>query len=158
MKTSDWTADEPEIASDAERAVSNAHSLSGRRNGDAAVVRSVIAFINANLGASLAIPLLASHVHLSAWYFARLFKRATGLAPHQFIIHRRLLEAAHLMTRTSLTLADIAYDTGFASQSQLAKMFRRWAGVTPVEFRRTNGGKALLALSSPVQANLAGGL
>src|SRR5258706_10239277 len=100
MKTSDWIADEPEMAFDAEPAASDTHFPSGRRNGDAEVVRSVIAFIDADLGAPLAIPLLASHVHLSAWYFARLFKRVTGLAPHQFIIHHRLLEAAHLMTRT----------------------------------------------------------
>ena len=105
----------------------------------------VIAFIDANLHAALPLPLLASKVHLSAWYFARLFKRATGRAPHQFIIDRRLDEAAQLMTSTALTLADIAYRTGFASQSQLAKLFRRRAGVTPIEYRRNARGRRAFA-------------
>src|SRR5438046_988359 len=116
--SSDRSAGEQTTVSD-ERPVATGVPL-GPVHADGEPIHSVIAFINANLGASLAISLLAAQVHLSAWYFARMFKRATGFAPHQFIIHRRLLEAARLMTRTSLTLADIAYGTGFASQSQLA--------------------------------------
>jgi len=95
-------------------------------------------FIRANLGASLVIPLLAQQVHLSAFHFARLFKETTGTAPHQFVIFQRLEAASRLLTDTTLTIAEITYQTGFSSQSQLAKLFRRWRGITPIEFRRSS--------------------
>jgi AraC family transcriptional regulator len=93
-------------------------------------------FVNANLGASLTIPLLAAQFHLSAYYFARMFKQTTGVTPHQFVIHLRLATAAQLLAGTALTIAEIAYRTGFCSQSQLGKLFRRWMGLTPMEYRR----------------------
>jgi AraC-like DNA-binding protein len=94
-------------------------------------------FINANLAASLPLRLLAAQFHLSAFYFARLFKDTTGIAPHQFVIHLRLAAAERLLTHTVLPIADIAYRTGFSSQSQMAKLFRRRTNMTPIEYRRS---------------------
>ena len=82
------------------------------------------------------IPVLAAQVHLSTYYFARVFKQTMGVTPHQFIINLRLAAAAQFLAGSTLTIADIAYRTGFASQSQLAKLFRRWMGSTPSEYRR----------------------
>jgi AraC-like DNA-binding protein len=109
----------------------------GQRTLRSGLALQLAEFINANLGASLAIPMLAAQVHLSTYHFARVFKRTTGVTPHQFIIHLRLAAAAQFLAWTALPIADIAYRTGFSSQSQLAKLFRRWMGLTPIEYRRS---------------------
>ena len=73
--------------------------------------------------------------HLSEFHFARQFKRATGLAPHQFVIAQRVQRAKALIRDGRLPLAAVAASVGFASQSHLSHHFKRLVGCTPAEFR-----------------------
>ena len=74
---------------------------------------------------------------LSPFHFSRAFKQATGSAPHQFVIARRVRRAQLLLAAGSCSQAQIAYETGFASQSHFASTFRRVTGMTPGQYRRT---------------------
>jgi AraC family transcriptional regulator len=79
---------------------------------------------------------MAALVHLSPDHFARQFKAATGLAPHQFVIARRVERAQQLLCgRQGVSLAQVAIGAGFSDQSQLCFHFKRIAGVTPGQFR-----------------------
>ena len=69
-------------------------------------------------------------------HFVRLFRRTTGTSPHRYVLHRRLEEARHLIVSTALPLAEVASETGFASQSHLNNAFVRRYGCTPGEARR----------------------
>jgi hypothetical protein len=59
------------------------------------------------------------------------FKQSTGLAPHQFVIRCRVERAKELLLHSSLGIADIAAEVGFANQSHLNRHFKRIVGVTP---------------------------
>jgi len=59
---------------------------------------------------------IAGVINLSPTYFASLFKRATGLSPHQYVIQQRV-EQAKLLLTTDLTIADIALQVGFSRKS-----------------------------------------
>src|SRR5262249_61776476 len=73
---------------------------------------------------------------LSASHFARQFKAATGLPPHQYVIARRVERARQLLQAgTDLSLAEVAVHAGFSDQSQLSHHFKRLVGVTPGRFR-----------------------
>ena len=73
---------------------------------------------------------------LSLNNFARQFKAATGLPPHQFVILRRVERAKQLLqAETELSLAQVAARAGFSDQSQFSRHFRRLVGVTPGRFR-----------------------
>ena len=73
---------------------------------------------------------------LSPYHFARQFKAATGLPPHQYVIARRVERAKQLLQAgTGLSLAEVAADAGFSDQSQLSRHFKRLVGVTPGQFR-----------------------
>jgi AraC family transcriptional regulator len=101
-------------------------------------LRAVVEYIEEHLGASPSLDQLAAVARLSAYHFARQFKAATGLPPHQYVIARRVERARQLLqARTDLSLAEVAADAGFADQSQLSHHFKRLAGVTPGEFRRS---------------------
>ena len=79
---------------------------------------------------------MAAVARLSTYHFARQFKRATGLPPHQFIIMRRVERAKQILhAGTDLSLAEVAVDAGFSDQSQFTHHFKRLVGVTPGQFR-----------------------
>jgi AraC-like DNA-binding protein len=78
---------------------------------------------------------MAAAACLSAYYFARQFKRATGLPPNQYILARRVESAQQLLQRNrDRFLAEVAARAGFADQSQLTRHFKRLVGVTPGQF------------------------
>jgi AraC family transcriptional regulator len=80
---------------------------------------------------------MAAVAHLSPYHFARQFKAATGLPPHQYVITRRVERAEHLLQAgTDRSLAELAAHAGFSDQSQLfSRHFKRLVGVTPGRFR-----------------------
>jgi AraC family transcriptional regulator len=74
--------------------------------------------------------------HLSVYHFARQFKAATGLPPHQYVILRRVERAKELLQAgTDLSLAEVAARAGFSDQSRFSHHFKRLVGVTPGQFR-----------------------
>jgi AraC family transcriptional regulator len=94
----------------------------------------VIDYIDANLDRDLGLQELANIVCMSPRYFAELFKKSTGLTPHQYIIALRVDRAKKLLLQEKLSIADIAYTVGFANQSHLNLHFKRLVGVTPKQF------------------------
>ena len=98
------------------------------------VLRAVEEYIHAHLHQNIALADLAAVAHLSEFHFARLFKKSTGLPPHQFVIYQRVERAKRLIAAGRLSLAQIAIDVGFSDQSQLNRHFKRLVGVTPKRF------------------------
>ena len=81
---------------------------------------------------------MAAAAHLSAYHFARQFKTATGVPPHQYIVARRVGRAQELLRESEDTsLADVAAGAGFSDQSHFSAHFKRLVGVTPRQFRQS---------------------
>ncbi len=99
-------------------------------------LRAVIDFIEAHLSQELSLEALAQQTSFSPYHFARLFRQATGKSPHQFVLHQRLDRAQQLLAETDMPLAQIALETGFASQSHLTSVFKQQRGVTPRAYRQ----------------------
>jgi AraC family transcriptional regulator len=98
-------------------------------------VRAAIEYIEAHLSRDLSIDLIAAAVNMSAFRFARGFKKATGSSPHQFLLERRVEFAKNLLRSTDQKLADIAHAAGFANHSHFAQVFRRRCQMTPMAYR-----------------------
>lgn len=95
-----------------------------------------IDYIMANLNGSPTLEQMSALVQLSPYHFARQFKAATGLPPHQFLINRRVERAQQLLRgQRDVSLAEVAIGAGFSDQSQLCFHFKRIVGVTPGQFR-----------------------
>lgn len=67
----------------------------------------------------------------------RSFAAETGVPPARWRQLRRVDAASELLRRTGLTTREIADSVGFSDGHHLSKVFRRVAGMTTVEFRRT---------------------
>eukprot|EP01039_Chlorochromonas_danica_P013243 gene13243-15291_t len=100
------------------------------------IVSSVKAQISADLSAPLDIDALARRSGISSRHLTRLFKARTGVTLREYLRERRLNVAAELLSRTEVSVQDIADEVGFADAPQLCKQFRSRFGQTPVGYRR----------------------
>ena len=78
---------------------------------------------------------LAQEAGLSPFHFARMFRVATGLTPHAYLLDARVRRAKTLLLGDE-PLAQLAGTLGFASQSHFTATFRRRTGVTPHQYRQ----------------------
>ena len=93
-------------------------------------------YINDNLARKLTLAEIADSAHMSPFHFARSFKAATGLSPHQYVIHRRVERARDRLSSANPTIGEVARAVGFSSASHLAHHVRRLLGVSPLALRR----------------------
>ena len=98
--------------------------------------------MEARAAEALALDDVAQAVGLSAFHLLRVFQRAIGLTPHQYLMRVRLLRAMALLRDTRRPVIDIAYDAGWADLSNFNRAFRRELRCSPREFRR--GDRKLL--------------
>ncbi len=99
-------------------------------------LRAVVEYIEEHLVVGPTLEQMAAVARLSPYHFARQFKTATGLPPHQYVIARRVERARQLLQAgTDLSLAEVATHAGFSDQSQFSYHFKRLIGVTPRHFR-----------------------
>jgi AraC family transcriptional regulator len=99
-------------------------------------LRAIVEYIEERLDASPTLEQMSAVARLSPYHFARQFKQATGLPPHQYVIARRIERAKQLLQAgTDLSLANLAAHVGFCDQSQFSHHFKRLVGVTPGQFR-----------------------
>ncbi len=98
-------------------------------------MRRVREYVEANLSDSIDLTTLAAIAGLSMHHFAREFKQSAGIAPHHYIIKKRIERAQDMLARTELSLSEVAYAVGFSDQSHLARHFRQMLGTTPGQFR-----------------------
>jgi AraC family transcriptional regulator len=99
-------------------------------------LRAVAEYIEEHLDAGPSLEQMAAVANLSPYHFARQFKAAAGLPPHQYVITRRVERAKQLLQGPrGLALAEVAARAGFSDQSVFCHHFKRQVGVTPGQFR-----------------------
>lgn len=96
------------------------------------------AFIDARIDTQVSLGDLAALSGMTVFRFARLFKLATGIPPHQYVLRRRIERAKSMLRVAAPTVADVALECGFASQSHFTDAFHRAVGTTPRRFREAN--------------------
>jgi AraC family transcriptional regulator len=98
-------------------------------------LKRVLDFIDARLAEEISLDDLAAEACLSPFHFSRLFRDATGLSPHRFVTDRRVQAAQKLLASSHSSLVEIALDTGFGSQDNFTRAFRKTTGLTPGQYR-----------------------
>jgi AraC family transcriptional regulator len=111
-------------------------------------LRRVTAYIDTNLHRELRLSELSAVVRMSPYHFARLFKRTTGVAPHQFVVRRRIERATALLAAPGLSIRAIASAVGFKASGHFSTTFRRKTGMTPSARRMTSAGHEPLTAAS----------
>jgi AraC family transcriptional regulator len=99
-------------------------------------LKQVISHIEDNLESELSLAEIAQVAGVSVSHLKTLFRRSTGTPVHQYILRRRVERAKLLLQDQNLSIAQIAFATGFAHQSHLARHMRKILGVTPAVARK----------------------
>ena len=99
-------------------------------------IRRSIEEIEARLHEDLGLIELAAAVGLSPSHYAMLFRAATGMPPHAWLVKRRIGRACELLMNPRISITDIAFTLGFPSSQHFATTFRKHIGATPSEWRR----------------------
>ena len=98
-------------------------------------LQAVRELIESSLAEDLSLRRLAAASGLRAHTLAKAFTREFGIALHTYVISRRVERAKTLLRNHDLSLAEVAFATGFASQSHLTTAFKRHVHVTPGRYR-----------------------
>jgi AraC family transcriptional regulator len=104
-------------------------------------IRRSVELMHAQTDQELSLKDLARASYLSPFHFARLFKKLTGVTPHNYLAHIRITHAKQLLTNSNLSITEISVRVGYLSASHFSKAFRLATGTTPRDFRRNLVGR-----------------
>jgi AraC-like DNA-binding protein len=99
-------------------------------------ILDAIAYINAHYAEKIDLETIASQIHLSKYYFCRIFREMTGATVLEYLTNVRLTRAGRLLVESSLAIQEIAQKTGFASLVHFSRTYRNAYGVSPSDTRR----------------------
>lgn len=106
-----------------------------------APVRKTLACIDADLAGDLSLSALADMQNISPGYLSTLFKKEVGQTLTDYVNSRRVEQAARMLRSGTLQVQTVAQYCGIPDVNYFSKLFKRYIGVTPKEFRRTLGTK-----------------
>lgn len=95
----------------------------------------ITAYINAHFAENLTIKELAERALLSPYHFIRIFKKQMGFTPHEYLVNTRINTAKYLLKNTPMSVKDICFYCGFASESVFCNAFKKKTGMTPANYR-----------------------
>lgn len=99
------------------------------------VVEEALSYISENTDKPLLLDDLAKRVSLSPYYFTRIFKKETGFTPHEYLIRARIDLAKFFLKTTKLPVKEIAFRSGFSTESGFCTAFKKLTGFTPKSYR-----------------------
>jgi AraC-like DNA-binding protein len=100
-------------------------------------MRRATELLRERLYGEVSLSAVAAECKLSVSHFARSFKQAIGQTPHRWLLDRRVDEAKNLMLHSGMRLSAIALDCGFGDQTSFNRAFRKIAGTSPGDWRRS---------------------
>ncbi len=121
--------------------------MAGRPESPAIVhrINDLMAFIQTQLEVPLTVEDMAAEAGMSVNSLIVHFARATGRTPAQYVLRQRLRHACWFLMNRPLSIAEIAFATGFSSHAHLCAIFRRKIGMSPGEWRRRHRSDILPA-------------
>lgn len=98
----------------------------------------VLEYIDKHLSGSIKVQELERIAGLRRAEFSARFRRIYGIPPKQYITLRRVSRAKYLLSRTSLSIKGIAWETGFENATFFFHVFKAYTDMTPLQFRERN--------------------
>lgn len=98
-------------------------------------VKNVISYIQLKYSEQIKIEKIAYALGLNRSYLTRLFKEATGYSLQEYLLTYRMKVAVKLLSKNSMSIAEIAQSVGYVDTFTFSKAFKRHFGQSPSEYR-----------------------
>lgn len=92
-------------------------------------------FIEENIGKSISLRDIADAVNMSQYHFCRLFKKASGYSPYEYLLMARIDKAKYLLKATNIPIKNVAQQVGYLNASTFSSVFTTKVGLSPKAFR-----------------------
>lgn len=86
---------------------------------------------------ALGIEQIIRSLGITPGYGLEVFRKVYGMSPRRFLSELKLNEAKTLIRQPELALSEIAQRLGYAHLSHFSRQFKRWTGMSPLEYRRS---------------------
>lgn len=93
-------------------------------------------YLQEHLSEEISLTVLAEEFHLSAQYISQLFKSEIGVNFLAYLTNIRMENAKKLLLTTSMSIAEVAGESGYGDYRVFTKTFRKKEGITPSQYRR----------------------
>lgn len=114
----------------------NIPEKSGRRTGLSNwQVKRVTDYVDARLEGPVRVDGLAAAAKLSPGHFRRAFSISFGMSPYAFVMQQRIERARTLLLASEREMGDIAFACGLSDHAHFSRLFRRFVGTTPSQWR-----------------------
>lgn len=98
-------------------------------------VEQAIDYIQRNYKSNVKINDIASYIGIDRSYLTNIFKNAMNVSPQEYLMRYRMEQAEVLLARTEKKIGEIAWSVGYSDPLTFSKMFKKYKGVSPTEFR-----------------------
>lgn len=92
-------------------------------------------YICLHLNEKVDIHFLAQYLGYSDYYFSNKFKQEVGMTVRDFVMEQKVEKAKSMLCNTTDSILEISVALGYGSQSYFGEVFRKFTGMTPVEYR-----------------------
>lgn len=101
------------------------------------LVRTVDKYIEAHMREQINVDDLAKQVHMSKFHFLRKFKEQSGITVHNYIVHKRLVEAGQRL-KNGESILEAGQNVGFQDYTSFLRNFKKVYGVSPGHYKQLN--------------------
>ncbi|WP_165602806.1 AraC family transcriptional regulator [Lederbergia galactosidilytica] len=97
----------------------------------------ILEWIRINVSSSnISVQSIAEKFNYNKDYLSRIFKKETGITMTEYINLQKINKAKDLLTRTDKNIKRIAYDVGIQDEKYFMRLFKKYMGLTPTDFRK----------------------
>lgn len=103
------------------------------------VIQEVRFHMRKNIDQKVDLKELAAEHHIGYAYLRKMFKKYTGISPHQYHLDMKMMGARELILTTEKSIKEISFDLGFESIYYFSRLFKKKTGLNPSELRKEIG-------------------
>jgi AraC-like DNA-binding protein/ligand-binding sensor protein len=109
--------------------------LMKREHSEPPTITRAKAYIEEHQTEDISLDEVAKAVHMSTFYFCKVFKKATGINFTDYVSRSRIEKSRNLLLNPNLRISEIAFEVGFQSLTHFNRVFRKALGQSPTDYR-----------------------
>ncbi len=104
------------------------------------LIRQAQEYIDSHFHRDMSLDDISRELNISPYYFSKLFKEETGENFVEYVTGRRMDRAKALLKNSDRSIKDICAEVGYSDPNYFSRIFRKYQGVSPTEYKENVGG------------------